>query len=81
MLEILEVPINPGTDDELLEKFFADEELEIIQPGKPYFKIVPGYMENDKGESIESAPHAQMTVRFKCETPVGEGAMIRKVSK
>ncbi len=61
-------------------RFFTGEELEVIQPGKPYFKIVVDYMENDKGESIECAPHAQMTVKFKCETPIGEGAMIRKIS-
>ena len=61
-------------------RFFTGEELEVIQPGKPYFKITVDYMENDKGESIDCAPHAQMTVRFKCETPISEGAMIRKVS-
>lgn len=61
-------------------RFFTGEELEIIQPEKPYFKIVIDYMENDMGESIDVAPHAQMTVRFKCNTPIGVGAMIRRRS-
>lgn len=61
-------------------RFFTGEELEIIRPEKPYLKIVIDYMENEKGESIEVAPHAQMTVRFKCDEKLGEGAMIRRRS-
>ena len=61
-------------------RFFTGEELEIIRPDKPYFKIVIDYMENEKGESIEVAPHAQMTVKFKCDERLGEGAMIRRRS-
>lgn len=61
-------------------RFFTGEELEVIRPEKPYFKIVIDYMENEKGESIEVAPHAQMTVKFKCDEKIGEGAMIRRRS-
>lgn len=61
-------------------RFFVGEELEIIQPKKPYFKFTIDYMENENGESIDVAPHAQMTVRFKCPVYIGEGAMIRRKS-
>ena len=61
-------------------RFFVGEELEIMQPGKAYFKIVVDYMENENGESIEVAPHAKMIVKFKCDEPVGDGAMIRRKS-
>lgn len=62
-------------------RFFVGEELELIQPNKPYFKFVIDYMENDKGESIEVAPHAQMMVKFKCSEHIGAGAMIRRARK
>ncbi len=61
-------------------RFFVGEELEVIQPQKPYFKLVVDYMENEKGESIECAPHAAMIVKFKCPVPIGEGAMLRRKS-
>ncbi len=61
-------------------RFFTGEEIEIIRPDKPYLKIAIDYMENEKGESIEVAPHAQMTVKFKCDEFLGEGAMIRRKS-
>ena len=61
-------------------RFFVGEELEVMEPGKPYFKLIIDSMQNDKGESIESAPHAKMTVKFKCDRHIGEGAMIRRES-
>ena len=66
--------------DSQRNRFFVGEELEIMQPGKAYFKIVVDYMENENGESIEVAPHAKMIVKFKCDEPVGDGAMIRRKS-
>lgn len=61
-------------------KFVLGEEIEIIQPNKPYFAQTIEYMENDAGESIESAPHAAMTVKMPMSQPVVKNAMIRKVS-
>ena len=59
-------------------RFFVGDEIEIIQPGKPYFKQKVSYMENESGESINSAPHAQMTIKMPVDYPVSTDAMLRK---
>ncbi len=59
-------------------RFFEGDELEIIQPNKPYIKITAQNMKNEKGESVTVAPHAEETITMDCDTPICEGAMIRK---
>lgn len=59
-------------------RFFKGDEIEIVQPGKPFYTQKVEYMENDKGEEIEVAPHAAMTVKIKTDIPVCENAMLRK---
>lgn len=59
-------------------RFFRDDEIEIIQPMKPYFTQTIDYMENEDGEPIDVAPHAEQIVKFKTAEPVCIGAMIRK---
>ena len=62
-------------------RFFVGDEIEIIQPNKPFFKQTVKYMENEKGESIESAPHAQMILKIPVDFPVSKEAMLRKERK
>ncbi len=62
-------------------KFSVGEEIEIIQPNKPFFKQIVEYIENDAGERIESAPHAQMTIKMPVDFPVNQDAMLRRVRK
>ena len=62
-------------------RFFVGDEIEIIQPGKPFIKQKVEYMENEKGERIESAPHAQMIVKLPVSEPVVKDAMLRKERK
>ena len=59
-------------------RFFERDELEIIQPNKPYIKITAQNMKNEKGESVTVAPHAEEIITMDCDTLVCEGAMIRK---
>ncbi|MDY3928001.1 MAG: U32 family peptidase [Clostridia bacterium] len=59
-------------------KFCVGDEIEIIQPGEPFITQKVTYMENDRGESIESAPHAEMIIKIPMDKPVVKGAMIRK---
>ena len=61
-------------------RFFLGEEIEVIQPGKPYFKQTVRWMRNEKGEEIDVAPHAKMQVRLNCDQPIEavEGAMLRR---
>ena len=62
-------------------KFSLGDEIEIMQPGKPFFTQVVTHMENDKGEAIESAPHAAMTVKMPVTEPVCVNAMLRRKSE
>lgn len=59
-------------------RFFKGEEIEIMQPGKPFQKIKIEYMENEKGEEIDVAPHAAMTVSIKTDVAAVPHAMLRK---
>ena len=59
-------------------RFFEGDELEIIHPKKPYIKITAQNMKNGKGESVTVAPHAEEIITMDCDTPICEGAMIRK---
>ena len=62
-------------------RFFTGDEIEVIQPGKPFFRQKVSYMENENGESIESAPHAKMILKMKMDYPVTTDAMLRKERK
>ena len=59
-------------------RFFKGDEIEIIQPKKPFYTQIVEYMENDKGEEIDKAPHAAMTVKMPVGIPVVKNAMLRK---
>ena len=60
-------------------RFFVGDEVEIMQPQKPFFKQKITYMENEKGEAIDVAPHAAMTLKIPMDEPVVKDAMLRKV--
>lgn len=59
-------------------RFFEGDELEIIQPHKPYVTIVAQNMKNEKGESVTVANHAEEIITMDCKEPIASGAMIRK---
>lgn len=59
-------------------RFFVGDEIEIMQPGKPFFTQKVEYMENEKGEKIEACPHAQMILKIPMKEPVTKDAMLRK---
>ena len=61
-------------------RFFEGDELEIIQPQKPYITITAQNMENEKGEYVTVAPHAEEIITIDCDECVPVGAMIRKKS-
>ena len=62
-------------------RFFVGDEIEIIQPKMPFIKQKITYMENEKGESIDCAPHAQMIVKIPVDFPVVKDAMLRRMRK
>ena len=59
-------------------RFFAGDELEIIQPNKPYVTITAENMANHKGETIDDAPHAEEIFTMDCTEEIPVGAMVRK---
>ena len=59
-------------------RFFAGDELEIIQPNKPYVTITAENMANHKGETIDVAPHAEEIITMDCVEEIPVGAMVRK---
>ena len=59
-------------------RFFKGDEIEILRPQKPFFKQKIEFMQNDKGEDIEVARNAEMTVRIKLSGYAPRGAMLRK---
>ena len=59
-------------------RFFAGDEIEIIQPGEPYFTQKAHDMINEEGEPVDVVPHPEMIFTMPMEKPVKPGAMIRK---
>ena len=59
-------------------RFFADEELEVMPVGKKPFKISVKNLRNADGELIESANHAMMRFMFDSEIPLEKNMILRK---
>lgn len=59
-------------------RFFAGDEVEIIQPMKPYFTQTIDFMRGENDNEIEVANHAEQIVKIKTSESVTAGAMLRK---
>lgn len=59
-------------------RMIVGDEIEVVVPGKDYFVQTIGAMKNDEGESIRTAPHAQMTVYMPMEQEVVPYTILRK---
>lgn len=59
-------------------RFFEGDEIEIMQPMKPYITVKAENMCDENGEKITVAPHAEQIVVMDVSEPVCEGAMLRK---
>lgn len=58
-------------------KFYPGQEFDCLIPGGKPVKIRAGKLFDENGESIESASHPMMIVRFLCEIPLPEGTLLR----
>lgn len=58
-------------------RFFAGDEIEVIDPNGGFTQIVSAMTAAD-GTPIDAARHAQMTVRMKLDKAVGEYAILRR---
>ncbi len=59
-------------------RFFADEELEVMPVGKKPFTVVAKNLKNADGENIESTNHAMMKFSFECDIPLEKETILRK---
>lgn len=59
-------------------RFFRGDEIEIIQPQKPFFMQTVDSMQDESGNEIEVANHAEQIVKIHVKQPVAAGAMLRK---
>lgn len=62
-------------------KFLDGDEVEIIEPQKPFATVKVKNMTDGDGNRIDSAPHAKMTVSFETDIPFSVGAMVRRVRR
>ena len=62
-------------------KFNLGDEIEILSPNGETVTIIPLEIFNENGESIESTPHSMMNYCIKCDIPVEEMSILRKISK
>ncbi len=59
-------------------RFFKDDELEILMPSSPFLKIKATKIINEDNEEIDVAPHPKMRVRIPCDTKIPIGSFVRK---
>ena len=59
-------------------RFFENDELEVMPKGKEPSKITVKNLKNENGETIENAPHPMMKFSFESDIPVECGALLRK---
>ena len=62
----------------MLNKFSLGEELEVMEPEGDFWIQKITYMEDIKGNSIETANHAEMKVLLKTDKPVSTFAFFRR---
>ena len=61
-------------------RMFKGDTIEVFGPYTDYYTQTIEYMENEDGEEIEVAPHAQQIIKIKMDRPVSEYFMLRKES-
>lgn len=59
-------------------KFVCGEMLEALTPEGACVSFTPSFIQDEAGESINSTPHAKMTFRIPCETPLPQYSILRK---
>lgn len=59
-------------------RMIVGDEIEVVIPGKDYFIQTIEVMKNEEGESIRTAPHAQMTVYMPMQQEVLPFTILRK---
>lgn len=73
--------VNGWVDGYLLttqrNRFFPNNELEVLCPGEKPYTFTPNHLLNEIGESIESANHPMMRVLIPFDHPLPAGTLLR----
>lgn len=59
-------------------RFFSGDRLDVLPPSGEPFEIIVDYMQNEKGEVIEVAPHAMQKVIMPSNVEIPAGSVLRK---
>ena len=59
-------------------RFFENDELEVMPKGKKPYTVKVKSLKNESGELIDNAPHPMMKFSFECDVPVDNGSLLRK---
>lgn len=59
-------------------KFLVGDEVELLEPRKQPYKLIVSQLQDDKGNAIDSAPHALMAFSMACDREFVTGTIIRK---
>ncbi len=59
-------------------RMIVGDEIEVVSPQKGYFTQIIKEMKNEDGESIRTAPHAQMIVYMPIDEEVGPYTILRR---
>lgn len=61
-------------------KFTEGEQLELLMPGQPPVLLTAEGLRDESGSPITAAPHAEMLLSLRCDTPYPAGSILRKSS-
>ena len=59
-------------------KFYSNDNLDVLSPGDTPFIICAGQLYDMDDNPIESAPHATMDLKIRCDKKINPGAFLRK---
>ena len=59
-------------------RFFKDDELEVLMPNQPSITIKATRIVDEEGTEVDVARHPQAKVKIPCDTEVVPGSFVRK---
>ena len=59
-------------------RFFVGDTLEVLTPDAVPFSVTASELRNAEGEPVQATNHPMMVFSFPCETPLPDGAILRK---
>ena len=62
-------------------KFSVGDTIEVLTPLGDCITLTPEWIKNERGESVDSTPHATMKYTIPCETPLPQHSILRRKLK